>query len=638
MTATVETREFKTELKQLMDIIIHSLYSHKEVFLRELISNAADAIDKLRFESLTQPDLLEGDSEWKIRLIPDAEAGTLTISDNGIGMSRETIVEDLGTIARSGTQAFLQNLRQADVKDHPELIGQFGVGFYSAFMVADRVAVISRRAGQPDSGVRWESDGHGTYTVESCEKPTRGTDVILHLKEGEREFLDAWTLRSLVRKFSDFIEHPVVMNVEKEGETVGADGKKNRVVEEETLNSRQAIWLRSKSEISEDEYREFYRHLTRHWDEPASVIHYSAEGTIEFRALLFIPSERPFDFNFDWERKSGLHLYVRRVFIMDDCEKLLPTWLRFVKGVVDSADLPLNVSREMIQENRLLEKIRKNLTGKVLSTLEEMKRDEREKYEKIFEAFGQVLKEGLATDFESRDKLADLLLVQSTATEPGKTTTLREVRERMPEGQDAIYYLIGESRSLLDNSPTLEAFRERGWEVLLLTDPVDEWVTQSLREYDGKPLKPADRGELSAEKPDELKQQQEAFREFLGFVKETLGDAVKEVRLSPRLRESAACLVGEDSGIGAHMERLLRKMGREGELPAAQRILEVNPDHATIAGLKELFERDRNDARLAQYVRLLHEEAIIAEGSSLQDPKAFLQRINELMARDLGRS
>jgi molecular chaperone HtpG len=635
MSATIETLEFKTELKQLMEIIIHSLYANKEVYLRELISNASDAIDKARFEGLTHPEVLEENADWKIKLTPDKAARTLTVSDNGIGMSRESIVEDLGTIARSGTQAFLQNLKQQKLQEHPELIGQFGVGFYAAFMVADKVTVVSRRAGDPSDGVRWESDGQGTFTVEQAVREARGTDVILHLKEDAAEFLDPWKLRATVKQFSDFIEHPVVMDVEKEGETVDADGKKNTVVAEGTLNKRQAIWLRPKGEIGAEEYTEFYKHLTRHWDEPARTIHYSAEGVIEFKALLFVPGERPMDFFMDLDRKSGLHLYIRRVFIMDDCDRLLPPWLRFVKGVVDASDLPLNVSRETIQENRLLDKIRKNLTGKVLATLEEMKKNEREKYEKFFAAFGPVIKEGVASDHENREKLADLLLAESTKTEPGKPATLREVRERMPEQQDAIYYLIGESRAQLEASPCLEAFRARDWEVLLLTEPIDEWTTPALAEYDGKPLKAADRGELPTEEPKAKEEQQAAFKDYLSFLKEKLGEEVADVRLSNRLKESAACLVADEGTMGAHMERLFKKMGREAEAPPSRRILELNPEHATVVALHGLFEKDKDDARLEDFGWLLYDEALLAEGSALKDPKAFARRVNTLMAESL---
>jgi molecular chaperone HtpG len=632
--------EFKTELKQLMDIIVHSLYSHKEVFLRELVSNACDAIDKARFEALTRPELLEnGGGDWKIKLAADKAAGTLTVSDNGIGMSREAIVENLGTIARSGTQEFIKNLQQADAKDRPELIGQFGVGFYSAFMVADRVTVVSRVAGSGEAdAVKWESDGQGTFTVEPATRAARGTDVILHLKDDEKEFLDEWRLRELARKFSDFVEHPIVMDVEKEGKTTDAEGKKNKVVEEETLNRRQAIWLRPKSEITEDEYKEFYKHLTRHWDDPAATIHYSAEGTTEFKALLFVPTEKPFNFDFDAERKSGLSLYIRRVFIMDDCEKLLPPWLRFVKGVVDAADLPLNVSREMIQENRMLEKIRKNLTGKILSTLESMKKDQREKYEAFFKAFGPVIKEGVASDFEQQEKLAELLLVQTTATEPGKTATLREIVDRMPEGQDAIYFLIGERRDLIDKSPVLEGFRAKNWEVILLTEPIDEWVVQSLTEFAGKKLKAADKGDLPADdaKKEEREKQAEALKDYLGFLKEKLGDAIKEARVSARLTESAACLVSDEGAYGAHMERLMKRMGHSDELPAvSQRILELNPSHPAVQALRELYEKDKADPRLESHGRLLYEQALLAEGSSLPDPKAFMERLGALMARDL---
>lgn len=417
-----QTLEFKTELKQILDIIIHSLYSKKEIFLRELISNAADAIDKVRFESLTNGAVLEGNSDWKIKLIPDEKAGTLTIRDNGVGMSRESIVENLGTIARSGTRQFLESLKQADVQNRPELIGQFGVGFYASFMVADKVTVISRMAGDKSDSVKWESDGQGHYSVEPTLKETRGTDVILHLRDDAKEFLHRWRIRDIVKQYSDFIEHPIVMDAEKE-----TDGKKT--VEEETLNSRKAIWLRNKIEVKPEEYNEFYKQITRDIDDPLKTIHIAAEGAMEFRALLYIPQHKPMDF-FWREPKSGLQLYVRRVLISHECEELLPTYLRFVKGVVDSSDLPLNVSREMLQHNPILARIKTNLVNRVLKTLEEMKSGQYEQYLKFYGEFGQILKEGLSQDWSNRQRLADLLLLESTRTEPGKYTTLCSTSNR----------------------------------------------------------------------------------------------------------------------------------------------------------------------------------------------------------------
>lgn len=618
---SAQTLQFKTELKQILDIIIHSLYSHKDIFLRELISNASDAIDTLRFQSLTRPELVDGDSNWKIKIVPDEKQGTLTVSDNGIGMAQETIIENLGTIARSGTKAFLENLKQLDAQSRPELIGQFGVGFYSAFMVADRVTVISRAAGTPaDAGVQWESDGQGEFSVERVDKPTHGTDVILHLHADDREFLTEWKIRELVKKYSDFVDHPIVIDVEKENE------QKEKTVAEETLNSRKAIWLRGKSEVTPQEYQEFYKHISHDVDEPAETIHYSAEGAVEFRALLYIPKHKPFDLLWG-DSKKGLHLYIRRVFIMDDCEALLPHYLRFVRGVVDSPDLPLNVSRELLQQSAPLEKIKSNLTNKILKTLDEMKRERFDTYVDVFKELGLFLKEGIAQDWTNRQALADLLIFESTRTERGKFTTLQDYVGRMQADQKEIYYLIGEGRELLEQSPHLEAFKTRNEEVLLLTEPIDEWVVQSLTEYKGKKLKALDKGDMGS--ADEEKKKQ--YQPLLDYMKEKLGD-VKEVRLSTRLKESAACLVAEEWAPGAHMERLLHRMGRE--MPAAKKILEINPEHAAIAAVRQLHSKNAADPRLEKYCRLLYDQALIAEGSRIQDPVALAQRINELLARD----
>ncbi|HEV3080882.1 MAG TPA: molecular chaperone HtpG, partial [Gemmataceae bacterium] len=464
-----ETLQFKTELKQLLHIIVHSLYSHKDIFLRELISNASDAIDTCRFQSLTKPELLEGNADWKIKIQVDEQNGTLTVSDNGIGMSRETIVENLGTIAKSGTQAFLQSLRQADVKERPELIGQFGVGFYSSFMVANKVTVISRTAGYKTEGVKWESAGEGEFTVEPIEKATRGTDVILHLRDEDKEFLKPWRIRELVKKYSDFVEHHIVMDVEQE------DENKKKTTTEETLNSRKALWLRPKSEITEQEYREFYKHLSHEAVDPAKIIHYSAEGKIEFRALLYIPAHKPMDLMWG-DARRGLQLYIQRVFIMDDCKALLPLYLRFIRGVVDSPDLPLNVSREMLQQSAPLEKIRSNLVNKILNTLDEMKKNEHDAYVSFFAELGDLVKEGVVQDWANRGRIADLLLFESTKTEPGKFTSLEQYVAGMKNEQQEIYYLIGESREMLEHSPYVESFKANDQEVLLLTAPIDEFV------------------------------------------------------------------------------------------------------------------------------------------------------------------
>ena len=619
-----ETMQFKTELQQVLNIIIHSLYSHDDIFLRELISNASDAIDKVRFESLTNHELKEENTDWKIKLIADEKNGTLTVSDNGIGMSKEAIVENLGTIAKSGTKAFIENLKKVDAKDRPELIGQFGVGFYSAFMVASKVTVISRTAGSKSAGVMWESTGEGEFSVETIEKETRGTDVILHLRDDKKDFLKSWRLRETVKKYSDFVEHPILMDVEK------TDTNDVKSITEETLNSRKAIWLRKKSEITETEYTEFYKHLSRDFDAPAKTIHYSAEGVIEFRALLYIPAHKPMEF-LGHDPNKALHLYIRRVFIMDDCEALLPRYLRFVNGVVDAPDLPLNVSRQVLQQSPVLEKIKSNLTGKILGTLEEMKTKEFDVYSSFFKEFGAILKEGVGQDWTNRDKLNDLMLFESTKTERGKMTSLAKYVEGMPETQKEIYYLIGESREVIENSPHLENLKAQGFEVLLMIDPVDEFLMQSFSEYKDKKLKAADKGEVADNKVSDEKQT--LFKGLLEYMQSKL-DQVKEVRLSGRLKDSAACLVGGEGEMGIHMERLLKRMGRDKESPETKRVLELNADHPAVNAVQKLYAKDALDPRLERYTRIFYDQALVAEGSKLNDPVAFAQRINDLLAKD----
>ena len=618
-----ETLEFKAELKQLLHLITHSLYSDREIFLRELISNASDAINKVRFDALANADKLEGNTDWKIKLTPDAAAGTLTISDNGVGMSRAEVIENLGTVAQSGTKAFLEAAKRAGKSaETPGLIGQFGVGFYSAFMVADKVAVVTRTAGKPEDGTRWESDGQGTFSIEAAEKPARGTDVILHLKDDAKEFLEPDRLRGLVRKFSDFLEFPVVMDVEKE-----KDGKKETT--EETLNSRKAIWLRNKSEVKREEYDEFYKSISHDSEPPAAVIHYAAEGKTEFKVLAFIPVKKPFAY--DWQEPvSGLKLYVQRVLIMDRCEQVLPFYLRFVQGVVDSSDLPLNVSRELLQQNPLLDVIEKSVVKNVLDTLAGMKNVEFDKYLTFYEGFGPILKEGLTRDWSNREKVADLLLFASANTEAGKFTTFAEYVEKMPAGQTEIYYLIGDSLEQLRRSPYLESFRAQERDVLLLTDPIDEFAIPSLGEYKGKRLQAADRADTNAGETvgDDVKKQ---FEGLIAFVKGKLPE-VADVRLSTRLTESAACLVAAGAAVSAHMERLMERMGR-GE-SAAKRVLELNPKNPAVVALRELYDQNAEDPRAEGYARLLYDQAVIAEGSPVDDPAGFAKRVNNLIVRD----
>ena len=617
-----EKHEFKSELQQVLNIITHSLYSHKEIFLRELISNASDAIDKIRFNSLQNDPLLEGDRDWKIKLAADEGALTLTVSDNGIGMDHDALMENLGTIAKSGTRAFLDTLKAADAAARPGLIGQFGVGFYSAFMVADKVRVVSRPAGS-EQAFAWESDGLGEYTIEPAARAGRGTDVILHLKAEEKEFVQSWRLREIVKQFSDFIEHPVVMDEAK------GEGK----VEEATLNSRKALWLRGRTDVTTEEHNAFYRQISGDFEDPARIIHYAAEGALEFRALLYIPKRKSWELQFA-EPKVGPKLYINRVQIMDHCEALLPPYLRFVKGVVDCSDLPLNVSRELLQHNPLLEKIQKSLVKNVFQALGELRASDPEAYAEVFAELGQILKEGLARDHANREAIADLLLFSSLNTEAGKTLTLAQYVEAMPEGQPDIYYLAGEERTVLEHAPALEAYRHRNWDVLLLTDPIDPFVVPSLPEYKGKGLKAADRHqpELDADEKKQAEEAAGAYQPLLESLKGRL-DGVKDLRLTRRLKESASCLTAGDDALDPHMERLLAKMGQGGMGPQ-ERILELNPEHPVVQGLLELYRKDPADPRVEGHAHLLHDQALLAEGSRLADPSAFVRRLNELLVKD----
>ncbi|MCX5799096.1 MAG: molecular chaperone HtpG [Proteobacteria bacterium] len=631
---TVEKLEFKTEVKELLDLMIHSLYSHKEVFLRELVSNASDAIDRAHYESLTNSDISEGEKGWKIRITVDKDAGTLMVSDNGIGMSKEEAIEALGTIAHSGTKEFLAALQSKEIKDNPELIGQFGVGFYSSFMVADSITVISRKAGQKDKkGVKWESTGDGMFTVEEIEKEGKGTDVILHLKEEEKKYLQEWEIRNIIRKYSDFIEHPVVMDVEQERESVLDKTKKVKVKEEETLNSMKAIWLKDKSEISEEEYNEFYKHISHDFSDPAKVIHYKAEGTSEFHALLYIPSVAPLNILYR-DYKIGPMLYVKRVQIMDHCEELITPYLRFIKGVIDSSDLPLNISREILQNNRQVEIIKKNITKKALDTIGDMRKDEYEKYLKFYEEFGRVLKEGVHFDFERREAIADLLLFPSTHTEEGKFRTFQEYVDNMKEGQKDIYYITGSSLKEALQSPYLEAFKERGYEVLIMLDDIDDFIMAGF-EYKGKKMKSVIKGDIAFDKAEQADKEKakKKYEKLLEFIKDRLKDDVKDVRLSGRLTDSACCLVADEGDIDPQMEKLLKAMGQD--VPQSKRILEINPDHPLFASMNAIFEKDRGSDTLQEYIMLLYGQALLLEGSKPKDPAAFARAVAKLMLENL---
>ncbi|HET9211653.1 MAG TPA: molecular chaperone HtpG [Thermoanaerobaculia bacterium] len=646
-TATVETLQFQAETRQLLDLMIHSLYSNKEIFLRELISNASDALDRLRFEALTNPELLAGDETLEIRIDADRKNRTLTISDNGIGMSREEVIANIGTIAKSGTREMVERLKQGETKETiAEMIGQFGVGFYSSFMAADRVTLVTRRAGET-AATRWESTGDGTYTIEDAEKPGRGTTITLHLKpedkdNGVDDFSDRWVISRIVRRYSDFVSYPIVLKAEKDPEIEDLakekeTGEKPEMpLEEKVLNSMKPIWTRPQSEVTEDEYKEFYRHISHDWTEPLKTIPYRAEGRIEYQALLFIPSQAPYDLYYV-ASKPGLQLYVKRIQIMEKCEDLLPHYLRFVRGVVDSPDLQLNVSREMLQQDRFITMIRKGLTKKVLDVLEEIKDKDSETYLKFWTEFGRAIKEGVSADYENKEKLLELLVFQSS-NDPEKLTTLREYVSRMKDGQNEIYYLTGESRSQVENSPHLEAFKDKGYEVLYLVDPVDELLTQSLHEYDGKRLKSVGKGTVSLgseeekkQTEEELKAKEEEMKPLLEHLQKSLDEWVKQVRLTNRLTASPVCLVGAEHDYSPQLEKLLQK-GKGGG-PKQRRILELNPKHDILARMTERFAKDQNDPLLADYAYLLFGYGLIAEGGELPDPVRFNRAVADLMLR-----
>ena len=631
---TVKKMKFKTEVKQVLDLMVHSLYSHKDIFLRELISNSSDAIDKAHYESLTNKEILEKDGkDWKIKITSDKEAGLLIVSDNGSGMTKDDAIKELGTIAHSGTKEFITALQSKEVKDNPELIGQFGVGFYSIFMVADKVTVVSRKAGSGNKkGVKWESGLNGSFTVEDVEKENRGTDITLHLKEEEKKYLEEWEIRSTVKKYSDFIEHPVVMDIEREEESTIDKTQKVKVKKEETLNSRKAIWLKNKSDITEEDYNEFYKHVSHDYSNPAKVLHYRAEGSQEFSALLYIPETKPLDMNYK-EYKIGPTLYVKRVKIIDHCEELIPTYLRFVKGVVDSSDLPLNVSREILQNNRLIDVMKKSITKKTLETLSVMKKNEFDKYLKFYGEFGMVLKEGIHSDFEKRETIGDLLLFPSTKSEKGKFRTIPEYVENMKEGQKEIYYITGSSLGETLESPYIEAFKDKDYEVLIMLDDIDDIIMSSF-EYKGKKFKSVIKGDVTLDESDkkEKEETKKKYRKLLDLIQDHLDD-VKEVRLSGRLKDSACCLVGDEGEMNLQMENLLKSMGKE--VPERKRVLEINPSHPIFIAMNKIFEEDRKSELLREYTDLLYGQALLLEGSKPKDSTAFAKAISKLMVENV---
>ena len=624
IAANRETMGFQTEVKQLLHLMIHSLYSNREIFLRELISNASDACDKLRFEALHNAALFESDSDLQIRISYDKDARTLTVSDNGVGMSRDEAVSNLGTIAKSGTQEFFAKLSGDQQKD-ANLIGQFGVGFYSAFIVADKVVVTTRRAGEKaDQGVRWESDGGGEFSIEMLDKPARGTDITLYLRADQDDLLSGHKIRSIIHKYSDHIVQPILMKKEE-----WKEGKQEITAEDETANQASALWARSKSDISEDEYKAFYKHVGHDYEDPLAWTHARVEGRQEYTQLLYIPARAPFDL---WNREArhGIKLYVRRVFIMDDAEQLMPSYLRFVRGVVDSSDLPLNVSREILQESKDIEAIRAGCSKKILGLLDDLAANDKEKYAKFWGEFGQVMKEGVGEDFANKEKIAALLRFASThADTDAETASLADYLGRMKDGQDKIYYITAETFNAAKNSPHLEVFRKKGIEVLLLSERVDEWVVSYLTEFDGKPLASVAKGGLDLGKLEDEAEKQEQEKQandckgLTEKIKASLAERVKEVRVTHRLTDSPACLVADEHDIGGNMARLMKAAGQK--MPVTPPIMEINPNHPVVQRLKE------EEKYFDDWAAVLFDQALLAEGGQLDDPAGFVKRVNHLM-------
>jgi molecular chaperone HtpG len=625
--AQKETLGFQTEVKQLLKLMINSLYSNKEIFLRELISNASDACDKLRFEALTDSALYEDAPDLKIRVEFDKDARTITLTDNGIGMSRQEVIENIGTIARSGTRQFMESLTGDQARD-AQLIGQFGVGFYSSFIVADKVTLTTRRAGMAaEHGVRWESAGDGEYTLENVDKSDRGTEVTLHLREGDDDILNEWRLRSIITKYSDHISLPVYMEVEKPAEKEDEEP----VREIEQVNKASALWTRAKKDVTDDEYKELYKHISHDFEEPMAWSHSRVEGKLEYTSLLYIPGRAPFDL-WDRDRRYGLKLYVQRVFIMDDAEQLMPRYLRFVRGVLDSNDLPLNISREILQSNKVVDGMRSGSVKKVLGLLEEIAKDEPEKYAKFWKQFGQVMKEGPGEDFANREQLAKLLRFASTHnSNDEQNVSLDDYVGRMQEGQDKIYYITADAFAAAKNSTHLEIFRKKGIEVLLMYERVDEWLMSHLTEFEGKTLQSVTKGALdldkldSEEEKEEQKKATDEYKDLLEKIKKTLDTQVDEVRISKRLTDSPACLVADEHAMSGHLERLLKEAGQN--IPGSKPHLELNPEHALVKRLKA----EQDEARFSDWTHLLFDQALLAEGGQLDDPSAFVKRLNDVL-------
>ena len=643
MSAQIEELEFQAETRQLLELMIHSVYSEKDIFLRELISNASDALDKLRLEAFRDKDLQVDTSDLHIQIDVDKDARTLTIRDNGIGMSRDEVVDLIGTLAKSGTADLRRKLAEAKEAAAPEeLIGQFGIGFYSSFMVADKVTLLTRKAGE-STATQWESSGEGTYTIQAVEDAPQGTSITLHLKEEDKDdhlydYTQPWKLKQIVKRYSDFIGFPIRMEVPPKPVAEGEEEPVTRQVEFETINSMKALWTRPRSDVSDEEYKEFYKHVSHAWDEPLEIIPMKAEGTFEYQALLFIPSQAPFDL-FMREHARGVQLYVKRVFIMDNCEELMPEYLRFVKGVVDAQDLSLNVSREILQQDRQLKLIQRRLVKKVLSTIKDIQANRADEYKTFWSEFGRVLKEGLLSDSDNKETILAVSSFASTASEEDLTTLAGYV-ERMKDGQEQIYYMTGESRQMIESSPHMEAFKARGLEVLVLTDPVDEMWVGSVTEFEGKKFQSIAKGEVDLDTEEEKKatevareQQDKDFAELLTWLTTTLEDNVKAVRLSSRLTDSPACIVGETHDFTPMLEKMYRASGQP--IPHTKRTLELNPTHPLVTGLKDAFADHKDDAGLAETAELLYGMALLAEGGELSDPAHFTKLLANRLARTL---
>ena len=625
VAANAETRGFETEVNQLLDLMIHSLYSNKDIFLRELVSNASDACDKLRFTAVSDAKLYEDDIELKIKVSYDKENRTITINDNGIGMTREEVIDNIGTIAKSGTKSFLESIT-GDNKNDANLIGQFGVGFYSSFIVAEEVTLRTRKAGDSiENGVEWVSTGKGEYSISSIDKSKRGTEITLKLREGEDDFLNDWKLRSVITSYSDHIDFPVVMDKTIEPEEEGGE----TVIEEETINQASALWIRSKSDIKEEEYKAFYKHVAHDYEDPIDWSHNRVEGTTEYTSLLYIPARAPFDL-YDRESKHGVKLYVQRVFIMEDAEKLMPRYMRFVRGLIDSNDLPLNVSREILQGSKVIDNIRSGSVKKVLSMLEKIAKNDPEKYQKFWDEFGKVIKEGPAEDFANKEKIAKLMRFATThSSEAVQSVSLDDYIGRMQEGQDKIYYIAADSHSAAKNSPHLEIFKKKGIEVLLLSDRVDEWLTSHLNEFDGKKIQSVAKGELDLDKDEEsakeLEEKAKSSEALVKRMKESLTDKVEDVRVTNRLTDSPACIVLNEQDMAMHMQRILKEAGHA--MPSSKPILEINPDHPIVKKLDD----EKSEEKFADWSDILFDQALLAEGGQLEDPASFVAKLNGML-------